>query len=109
MIAQYKCRYFFDPGAGVCLWSANDEANKRFDYAVNLDELHLPDNLLREAIHLITWFDTSIDWSNPSGPSPWSADERQRFNDAAQVLLGHFRQQLGSEFEIKDESHSVAT
>jgi hypothetical protein len=60
---RYIFRYFFGPGSGICLWSANDEARDRFDYPVQLTDLGLSEN-----------------------------------------LLAMFREALGPEFEIRDES-----
>lgn len=100
----YIFRYFFDAGSGICLWSDNDEAREKFDYPVELSDLGLSENLLRQAIYLIAWYDTSLDWSNPSNPSPWPENESIRFRSASQNLLSMLRQELGSAFEIRDES-----
>ncbi len=105
-MSRYVFRYFFDPGSGICLWSGNDEARERFDYPVELSDLGLSENLLRQAFHLIAWYDTSLDWSYPSNPSPWAESEKTRFHVASQNLLSMLRQELGSEFEIHDESSS---
>ncbi len=104
---RYVLRYFFDPGSGICLWSANDAAREKFDYPVQLQDLGLPENLLRKALYVMAWFDTSLDWNYPSDPSPWSENERARFHETSQVLLSMLRQQLGSEFEILDASSSL--
>ena len=106
-MANYLFRYFFDAGSGVCLWSANDAAREKFDYPVTLQSLALPENLLREALHIVTWNDTSLDWGYPPNPSPWSDEERARFNDASQCLLSNLRQQLGSMYDIRDESGTM--
>jgi hypothetical protein len=100
---RYELRYFFDPGSGICLWSANDEAREKFGYPIELDSLGLTETLRRRALHLIRWFDTSIDWSSPGEPSPWSREERARFAKAAVDLLSELRKTLGHEFEIRDE------
>lgn len=103
-MSQYQFRYFFDPGSGICLWSANDQARERFSYSVDLGYLKLPENLLRKGDYILAWFDTSIDWDYPPDPSPWSQEERLRFNEAAQSFLQSLRQYLGLNFEIIDES-----
>ncbi len=103
-MCRYIFRYFFDPGSGICLWSDNDAARERFNYPAELSDLVLSENLLRQAIHLIVWYDTSLDWSYPPNPSPWSKSEGIRFHDASQNLLSMLRQELGPEFEIRDES-----
>ena len=100
---QYELRYFFDAGSGVCLWSANDDARERFGYPVDIDALGLSQNLRCSALYLVHWYDTSIDWSSPADPSPWSEDERVRFDTAARSFLGGLRQFLGPDFEIRNE------
>jgi hypothetical protein len=104
----YRLRFFFDPGGGICLWSANDAARERFAYAVDPRSLGLPESLLRRVFYLCAWYDTSIDWNYPPDPSPWGADERDRFNSEAQKLLKKLREQLVLEFEIVDESHTAS-
>lgn len=100
----YRLRYFFDPGGGICLWSANDAARERFGYPIDTRSLPLRENTWRRAAYLCSWHDTSIDWDYPADLSPWDASERERFNVEAQRLLALLREQLGREFEITDES-----
>lgn len=106
-MATYKLRFFFSPGSGICLWSANDAARERWDCPVDLKALPLPENTWRKALYVMAWYDTGIDWSYPAAPSPWTIEERLSFNLAAQSLLAVFRDQLGSDFEISDESETI--
>ncbi len=99
---NYKLRYFFDPGSGICLWSENDLARDRFGYPVELDSLELTSSVKAQAEELIVWFDTSIDWNYPPAPSPWSDMERERFQVAAASLLSSLQECLGAGFEIRD-------
>jgi len=103
-MAKYHLRYFFDPGASICLWSSNDAARQKFDYAVNASDLPLPENTQRRLVYLAAWYDTSIDWNYPPDPSPWDEAERQRFNTEAQKWLATLREELGPDFEIEDQS-----
>lgn len=103
-MAEYRLRFFFDPGAGVCLWADSDATRKQFDYPVDARNLPLPEDTRRRVSSACAWFDTGIDWDYPPGASPWDQEERERFNVAAQELLTLLREQLGSEFEIVDES-----
>ena len=102
-MALYKLRYFFSAGSDICLWSENSEARERFDYPVKLSQLNLSENLQRKALHLMEWYDTSIGWSYPPNPSPWSEEERERFDLAAQQLYEELCESLGIEFSIKNE------
>jgi hypothetical protein len=103
-MSKYRLRYFFDPGAGVCLWAANDAALERFDCPVDARDLPLPENTWRKVWYVCAWFDTGIDWDYPPNPSPWKREERERFNAEAQKLLTLVREQLGPAFEVVDES-----
>jgi hypothetical protein len=101
---SYKFRYFFSPGAGVCLWSGDELTEKQFDLPVDPKSLGLTDNLFRRMLYLVAWFDTSIDWDYPPDPSPWSKEELLSFTDANQKFLRDLRQHLGTNYEILDES-----
>jgi hypothetical protein len=105
-MSRYLLRYFFDPGSGVCLWSANDAARNKFSYPVNHNALSLSVNLVKQVNHIISWHDTAIDWESPANPSPWSDDERGVFNAAAQRLYTSLKMALGSDFDICDESNT---
>lgn len=52
---------------------------------------------------LAAWYDTSLDWNDPTGPTPWSPEEGARFKRAAQALLQQLQAQLGPAYEIGDE------
>lgn len=100
----YELRYFFDPGSGICFWSANQEARDRFGYPVGHGALNLSEDATRWLSHLIAWFDTSIDWSSPgSSDDRWSVEEMARFREAARRGLALVRDELGPAFVIADE------
>lgn len=107
MAALYRLRYFFDTGSGICLWSANDAARERFDYPVELGRLPLAETIRRRGSFVLAWYDTFMDWEQPPERSRWWLREEAAFNAAAQELLTLFREQLGSEFEILDESRTA--
>lgn len=90
-------RYFFDAGSGICLWSGNAEAEARWGYAVDHAALPMGEDTRRFLQALVARFDTSIDWSDPGAPGPWSAEERMRFRAAAAEGLRLLRQELGGQ------------
>ena len=100
----YQFRYFFSPDHTVCLWSSNDEANRRFGYPVNLEDLPISSFLRDKALKLMEHYDTSFDWDYLPGPSPWSETTTLEFHISAQELLLLFRNELGSDYEILDQS-----
>lgn len=100
----YELRYFFDPGSGICLWSANQEARERFGYPVDHWALDLSENTRRWLSYLIALFDTSIDWSSPSdSDDQWSVEEVARFREASGRGLALVREELGSGFVVADK------
>ena len=99
---MYVLRFFFDYG-GTCLWAGNDPARERFGYPVELSDLPIPDDL-RHELHLAgERFDTSLDWDNPAGPSPWSKEDEEHFTDLTDRLLDQLRMALGPGFDVRDE------
>lgn len=102
----YEIRYFFDLGSGVCLWAKNEDAREKFGYPIEHWELPLSENTNRWIQYLISWFDTSFDWSSPAdSDNYWSEEELQRFNQAAKKGLELLRQELPSpQYEFIDET-----
>jgi len=88
-------RYFFDSGSGTCLWAANPAAHAAHGYAVDHHALPLSPTLRARLTRLIARHDTRLDWSNPGGPSPWSAADEAAFTAEAAATLAALRAELG--------------
>jgi hypothetical protein len=101
--ARYLLRFFFDYGSESCLWPGNDAARRKFAYPVDPNGLGLSGDLLARIRTLAACHDTSIDWNDPGGPSPWTVDEQASFEAAAKALLLELRAALGAEFLVQDE------
>lgn len=99
----YQLRFFFDPGSGVCLWAENDQARERFGYARDdLSLLPISRETQAKADELIARYDTSLNWDDPAGPSPWTEAKGQAFEVAA-ALLERIRAELGKKFDMVDD------
>lgn len=59
-------RFFFDAGAGVCLWAWDEEAKARFGYPVWADTLDLPADLRAELEQLAADYDDTFPWDDPA-------------------------------------------
>ena len=103
MISTLRLRFFFDAGSGCCLWAGNDAARDRFGYAVASGQLPVSVELRARLDALVARHDTSIDWNDPAGPSPWSSPENAEFDREARALVRDLRRELGPDFEIADE------
>jgi broad specificity phosphatase PhoE len=100
MQPRYHLKLMFE-WRGGCLWAANDAALKAFDVGEIEDELPLTDETRQRLEELSVWHDTALDWDDPGGPSPWSAEEYERFVRAAREVLERVRAELGPEFSVE--------
>ena len=96
---RYVIRLMFEWGGG-CLWCGNEAALERFDVGPIEDRLPLTPGTRRRLEELTAWHDKSLDWAYPPDPSPWTATERERFEEAASEVLSAVRAELGPEFEV---------
>lgn len=101
-MSVYQLRYFFDCGSGICLWADSPETRERFGYPIDFDDLDLPPDLHARGEDLLRRFDTSLDWADPAGPSPWSDVECREFHDDAGDFLRQVERCLGAQFVIRD-------
>jgi hypothetical protein len=102
MDAHYRLRYFFEAGAGTCLWADDPGTEARYGLAVDIHMLPVRPNTRVLCDHATAWFDTHLDWDDPAGPSVWSDDEAARFRATAARLLEALRADLEPAFEIAD-------
>lgn len=105
-----RLRFFFDAGAGVCLWSQDQAAQDRLGYAVDLLDLDLPAELKAEIETLMADYDATIDWSNPgrgaerdSGATRFGFEEDAPFRDRVVAMLPRLRVALGPGFVIESD------
>lgn len=105
-MSHFRLRFFFDAGSGVCLWSADVATRAQYDVAVMTEQLPLRAATRQEVARLLAWYDTSLDWDNPAGPTPWSPEECTRFNAAVRSLLARLRRELAPTV-IEDEFQPV--
>jgi hypothetical protein len=89
----------FEWGGG-CLWCGNDAARNNFVMGPLEDRLPLSASTRRELELMSVWHDQSLNSDYPPEPGPWSQDEYDRFDDAANDLLQAIRKELGAEFEV---------
>lgn len=107
-MSKYFLRFFFDAGAGTCLWSGDQLTKEKFGNPIDISKLPLDESIRRRVMYLSDWYDTSIDWSYPPNPSPWDVQEKKQFEDAVQEFLIDVRQALFPDFEVKDEHRPVS-
>jgi hypothetical protein len=85
---SYLIHLAFDSGSGVCLWAKNEVTATKFGYAIDHWTLPLSRNTQVWLQHLISWYDTSLDWDDPGDPiGLWKPEEKSRF--ASALEKGH--------------------
>ena len=98
--AVLRLRFFFDAGAGTCLWAASDAARERYGYAVDAVALPIAAELAERLAAITAEYDSSIDWQDPGSPGPWSEVQRVDFEVRSRDLLSELRAALGASYEI---------
>lgn len=106
-----RLRFFLDAGSGVCLWAWDDAAKKKFGYAVELDDIPLPRDLVADLMHLMADYDAMIDWDDPANtgndgtPTAFGYEADAPFRTRIATLLPRLRAALpGLEIESDFEA-----
>lgn len=115
-MAKGTLRFFFDYGAGGCLWAGDESARESLGVgpvdavSFRLDgrvfspaRLKLPEPVRRLRDQLDFQHSGYLNPLNPLDPSIWSQALCDRFNADVDRLLLLLRQELGSEYDILDE------
>ncbi|MFQ5773033.1 MAG: hypothetical protein ACE5GS_00800 [Kiloniellaceae bacterium] len=107
MAARYRLRFFFDYEC-TPFWSGDEATRARFDYNVDPQELPLAEETRQEINRLSAWFERSLNRDYPPDPGPWRQAECDRFNKAAETLLARCREELGPDFDVRNEFKPLA-
>ena len=99
MPAKYRVRLMFEWGGG-CVWCGNEAALSEFDVGSIECKLPLSESLLARLGELSKWHDGALDWDYPPDPSPWSTEERSRFESEATTAFESLKVELGDQFEV---------
>jgi hypothetical protein len=104
----FQVRFFFDYGAGGCLWSNNDKTYQYFGFGP-IDKLIYTKigSISFDTLELINKLDhknaTYINQNNPSGQSLWTQEECDDFNNLVEILLDRLKNEIGRYFIIIDK------
>ncbi len=105
---KYILLFFFDYGAGGCLWADNELAIQDFGIGpIDKTIAEKTGKLSGETLKLIEELDDRhADYYNkdyPPDPSLWIQSECDEFNHQVNTLLNSLKRQLSSDFEIIDK------
>ena len=104
---KYRVRFFFDYGAGGCLWADNGLARQEFGFGPIDESIADSGKISADTLELIEEIDVRhSDYYNkdyPPDPSLWRQSECEEFNRKVDTLLNSLRQQLTTDFEIIDK------
>jgi hypothetical protein len=95
----YRIKLMFEWGGGT-IWCGNDLARSKFGVGPIEDALPISDPIRYRLSELTKWHDTALNWEYPPDPSPWSDEERTRFEAAANSMLIELQSKLGASFEV---------
>jgi hypothetical protein len=95
----YRIKLLFDWGGGA-IWADSDMARARFGVGPIEDQLGLSPALHERLDTLSAWHDGALDWNDPTGNSPWTAEERVRFDQAARLTMRDICRELGPTLDL---------
>ena len=100
-MAQYKLKFMFDWGSGVCVWSA-DLATEEHLGSYPIETSHLP--ISRELVNLlnelIILYDTALNWDDPRSALLWDKTQQILFEEKANFAYKQLCVELGSDYEV---------
>ncbi|MET9118587.1 hypothetical protein ABZX38_30880 [Streptomyces longwoodensis] len=98
-----QLRYFFELGVPhTPLWPF--AMDSPYGYPTDLHRLPVGPATRAELVRLCERYQTSVDWSDPAGPSPWTEEEHEVFRREARAAFEALRGELGEDFTVVDES-----
>lgn len=93
-------RYFFEYGVDTVLWP--DDVSSPLGYPCDTPLVPVTEETRGEIERLADWYQSSLDWDDPSAAGPWSVQERESFNAQAKALLDRIRRELPSGWTVED-------
>ena len=91
----------FDWGSGVCIWSVNDEANKKYGYPVSSESLPVTQELIDELNALIEKHDEALDWNCPQNGLVWDKAEQMKFAENTVKVFNKLCIELGDDYHVE--------
>jgi hypothetical protein len=97
----HHVRFFFEAGVSdTPLWP--DDLDSPYGFPCELERLPISLATQVELARLCEWYQSSIDWDYPPNPSPWPAEERERFRQRSDAALDTLRRELGDGWVVED-------
>ena len=97
-------RFFFEYG-GPCLWAGDAATEAALGYAVDKTALPISRALADELEALEAEFQTSLDWSDPATPSPWTKEHQTDFAVRAGAAYDRLVRELDGAYAVRNKSH----
>jgi hypothetical protein len=97
-------KFMFDYTAGTCIWSANQETADNFGGwgCIHHETLGVSDGLGLIMIDLCKEFDSSLDRSNPGGPSPWTEEHWLDFKERTRQVYEDLVKEIGETYKVEN-------
>ena len=93
-------RFFFEYGVDTVLWP--EGVDSPLGYPCDSRLLPVSEETRTGIDRLTGWYQSSLDWDDPSAPGPWPRSECESFNAQAVALLGRIRSELPPGWVVED-------
>ncbi|WP_445402517.1 hypothetical protein ACSMX9_13205 [Streptomyces sp. LE64] len=103
---SHQLRFFFSYGVDTPLWpdGADGRADLDSPHGYPCDPAVLPvtEATAHALTHLADRYQSSLDWDDPGGPSPWTTDRWRSFQQESDAALHALRTDLGAGWTVTD-------
>ena len=100
-MAKYEMKFMFDWGSGSCVWTTNEEAEKKYGYPVQTKNLPISNELKTKLEMLIEKHDEALDWDCPQNDLLWSDEQISLFENEAIEAYYKLCDELGHDYKIE--------
>ncbi|GLF95081.1 hypothetical protein [Streptomyces yaizuensis] len=102
----YHLRFFFEYGVDhTPLWpgtSGDPGLASAYGYPCEPERLPITPAVRTELSRLCDLYQSSLDWDDPMGPSPWTREQWTSFEQSSDTLLDTLRRDLGNGWTVED-------
>ncbi|MEV7441183.1 hypothetical protein AB0O22_08530 [Streptomyces sp. NPDC091204] len=101
----HHLRFFFEYGVDTPLWPGPSDVpalDSPYGYPCAPEKLPVTAVAGGELTRLAELYQSSLDWDDPAGPSPWTREQQESFRCEADAALETLRRELGDGWTVED-------
>lgn len=104
-MTPHPLRFFFEYGVDTPLWPGPSDRpglDSPYGYPCAPERLPVTAATATELTRLAGLYQSSLDWDDPAGPSPWSREQWEAFRRGTDAAPAALRRDLGDGWTVED-------